>query len=66
MLKLLRRCQTNPINDYDEHHVSDVDSIYWDRDSIAIEILTCEDFEGIYANNSDLFLIQSSSWNLSL
>lgn len=30
---------------------SDDDSICWDKDSIAGEIMTCSDFDGVFANN---------------
>ena len=43
-----------PGNDSDSCLDSDDDSICWDRDSIASEILICEDFEGVVANNSDI------------
>ena len=43
-----------PGTDSDSCIDSDDDSFCWDRDSIASEILICEDFEGVVANNSDI------------
>ena len=33
---------------------SDDEPFYWGRASIANEILTCDDFDGMVANNSDI------------
>ena len=43
-----------PGNDADSSLDSDDESFCWDRDSIASEILICEDFEGVVANNIDI------------
>ena len=43
-----------PGTDSDSCIDSDDDSFCWDSDSIASEILICEDFEGVVANNSDI------------
>lgn len=37
-----------------EYDSEDDESLYWDRDSIASEIMTCSDFDGVFANNSDI------------
>ena len=52
----LRRVQTKLTfdeNELDSELDSDDESVHWERDSIASEIMTCSDFDGIFANNSD-------------
>ena len=54
-LRKVRSCRPLQFIDITNELDSDDDSsCCWDKESIASEIMTCSDFEGVFADNSDI------------